>query len=214
MAFPTTGILDDFNRSNAGSLGANWSLLESWYGAGRLGVSGNQVIGSQDSYPFEYWNPSTFGPDCEVYVTIADTGGGSEDFYLVLRATDLGDSWDGYGMEIDKDANPDAGAIFRIDDQAWTQLGASWSQAISDGDSIGLEASGSTITAYYYKAAAAGSWADVSSGGRTDETYDSAGYLAFYGDGDEISWRQDNFGGGTVDTGTALPVLYYHYAHN
>lgn len=68
-----TAILDTFDRADsATTLGSNWSLLTDFgIGGTNLGISGNAAYkGSGTAYVVMYWNPTTFGPDCEVYKTI------------------------------------------------------------------------------------------------------------------------------------------------
>jgi len=70
--FPTTSILDNFNRSDAISLGTNWFPGFGGY-FGVFGISSNQmdVYSQSSSYTQGYW---TFGPNAEAYITVVDWG--------------------------------------------------------------------------------------------------------------------------------------------
>jgi hypothetical protein len=48
VAFPTTTVLDDFNRANATSLGANWSA--SVFGSSNLGITSNAAAPQAAAY--------------------------------------------------------------------------------------------------------------------------------------------------------------------
>ena len=79
-SFPTTAILDDFNRSN-GSLGSNWKGSK-----GAYRIVNNQVDVRKDG-PI-YWK-NAFGVNQEAYVTLTtvDPKGGEQD--LLLKVQDV-----------------------------------------------------------------------------------------------------------------------------
>jgi hypothetical protein len=83
--------------------------------------------------------------------------------------------------------------VYRVDDNSNTLLGSSFSQAFTDGDSIGITHVGSTITIYFKSGA--GSWTSL--GTRTDGTYTGAGRIAI-GGFDSTSLTFDDFGGGAL----------------
>ncbi len=196
MAFPTTGILDNFNRAD-GALGANWgrpysNLLGEW------AVSGNQCVAGalQNGAVANYWSAATFGADSEVYA-IRISGG----FSIALRLADVtGTSPDGYYNDTS------AGSINRLDNGATTQLGATFTGVTTNGNSAGFEAIGSTFKAYEKSG---GTWAELAS--RTDSTYSAAGYLwitcSLQGN------TLDDFGGGTVIVAeqSVVPILMQQY---
>lgn len=207
MAFPTTGILDDFNRANTGpppssSWGSNKVFSAT---ANNLIVSSNAITSGNTNFQSSWWNPSTFGPDAECYITCTTLPAGASDevaFVMARLATPGGTGVDGYGVAVTKQSGTDLVEVYRIDNAAQTLLGASMSQEFSAGDSIGVECSGSSIRAHYK--ASGGSWTQL--GSRTDSTYSAAGNV-----GVELfstTVRLDDFGGGTVVTGggaTDLP---------
>lgn len=202
MAFPTTGVLDNFNRINADTLGANWTLLED-YGAGGDGdlniinnQAGNDAGGGWNEM---YFNPSTYGPDSETHLLIAvvPTVDGVVIQGRIQNIDAVGD-WDSYNVYILTSATPDSWRIKRMDSGVGTQLGAGVDQNLAAGDSIGLEIIGGTIKAYHKTA---GSWSEKIS--RADATYGNGGYLAFYGE-DDTTFRYDDFSGGTVVAGQPM----------
>ena len=186
MGFPTTPILDNFNRADGG-VGSNWTDGPDGGTYGGMNISGNVcVTASGDSW--DYWNAATYGPDCEVYLTDPTIGGNSE---LGLRMTAIGTTGlDCYWMARE---TPLLFNIQRADNDVFTQLGADISQAFGVGDSFGLEAIGPVLTAFFK--AAAGSWVPMTDGARTDTTYNTAGYLGLYMNSPFST--TDDFGGGT-----------------
>jgi hypothetical protein len=209
MAFADTATLkDDFNRADAGDLGANWTepaistdASSNWtIATNRAAPGGGSAVRSS-----AYYNVATYGANYEAYFTIA-TGtkngrytelyGGLHDFAAP----------DGYAVRYAAAAGTDAVRIFRIDDNTFTQLGADISQEMTTNEKLGIERSGTAIAAYRY---AAGAWAQL--GTRTDGTYTSAGYV---GIGSNHTFPAiDDFYAGTVGGGgggTAVPVFVHH----
>lgn len=94
MPFPTTPLLDDFNRADGG-LGANWTgNVEA--GLGVLTLASNQLIGPVSNYGTALWNPTLFNPNQECYFTMQ---GASTDYNQVyLRIKNAGASVDCYAV--------------------------------------------------------------------------------------------------------------------
>lgn len=200
MAFPTTSVLDDFNRANTGPPPASsWS--NSIQGSG---LNGLQVVSNslQNSGSFEqresYWNVATFGPDSEVYITVTTVGITAMRLYTRLASPGAAGA-DGYVAYFTSTTL----FMYRMDDTALTQLGASVSVSYSDGDSLGLEAISNAITTY--KKTAGGAWASIAS--RTDGTYTAAGNIGVGTDAQ--NWVLDDFGGGTIGAAPAASVSRY-----
>lgn len=181
MAFPETSILDDFNRSDEGPPpSASWTNVENG-----LEVISNQCRGDQiGAGNWSNWNVETFGPDCEVYTTLADLG--AINVYLRMNTVDTND--DGYRIT----AYNDEQIVQRHDNGSGTQLGAAISQTMADGDKHGASMVGSTITVYFDDGGAG--WG--ATGTRSDGTYTVAGYIGsrLYSNIPDI----DDFGGGTI----------------
>lgn len=187
--FPTTGILDDFDRDNEGPpLSANWTTLNN----GLVVVS--NVAGPTGAGPnVEEWDVTTFGPETEVFATIAvKQPANNDNIILIARGTTLViGTLDGYIVTAQPEAGGDMVFIERLDNGAATILGAGIAQAFSAGDKFGLECIDDTHTAYYHD----GSWNNL--GNRSDATYGAAGYIGMSIENDTIA-RMDDFGGGTV----------------
>lgn len=192
MAFPTTGVLDDFNRGNEGPPpSASWTNLQNG-----LEVVSNACVGDVNAANNDgYWDLTTFGADSEAYATMTDVlaGGGGGYFGAYARLKDVG-AWgttDGYFIQTNQ---PDDDVeLYIVDNGVYTQLGNSIAQVIADGDKFGIEVVGGTLTAYYKDGAAA--WGSL--GTRADATYGAAGYIGLY-IYDNDRGILDDFGGGTV----------------
>ncbi len=184
MAFPTTSVLDDFNRADSASMGANWTGAL-WSGEADLDIVSNQAKTVTGTWNSAYWNPASFGPDCEVFCEWR-----ANRVLLNLRCVNIGaGTLDGYEAGVSAAVN--ALVIFRTDNEVGTQLGAGFAQAFTAGDLIGFEAVGSSLSVYYK--AAAGSWTLV--GTETDGAYSAAGRIGLEVNAAGIL---DDFGGGTV----------------
>jgi len=204
MAFPTTAVIDAFTRVDAATLGASYSMF--YGGPDTHSISSNRALTPlSGTWTGDYYNVSTFGPACEIYFKIV--AGAASPHYPCARIVDPGTGTpDGYCVDINSSANTHY--IQRIDNGVTTSLGASISQAIANGDSVGLECSGSSIS-FYYKSGA-GAWSNLAS--RTDATYAAAGYLAWCDLNQNNTY--DDFGGGTIAAATVIPVFMHHYMHN
>jgi len=199
VAFPTTGILDNFNRGNEGPPpSANWFTPTGPVGMGGLKVDSNQCIISylnDIGYGSALWTDSTFGPNCEAYitgVTVPDDDTNYIKLYLRMTTTDHS-TMDGYAVSFIYDSGQSVCRIFRIDNGASTQLGDDINITLSDGDKLGADISGidpSTITAYQDTG---GGWASI--GSSEDSNHDGAGYIGLAAN-DLLTTVMDDFGGG------------------
>lgn len=199
MSFPTTGILDNFDGGQpATQLGANWSADP--FGAGNVkplyGASGD--VQSNGNSCEVWWNPTTFGADCEAGITLSTRGAGDFSLSLRLQGGVGTTSCDGYSIYHN---NASTYQFYRFTNGAGTQLGTDQTQALSDGDSFGAAMIGSTLTAWYK--AAAGSWTELAS--VSDSTYTAGGNIGFYV-GTNAAIRLDNFLGGTVVVAGGTPT--------
>ncbi len=186
MAFPTTGILDNFDRANEGPPpSADWTDIQNG-----LKVVDNEVIGDAAATNYNWSGYETqYGPNCEAYFTLTDivtTGG--EGVFARLTTLVLA-TVDGYAAWYDSASGL---KLYRVDDGGFTQLGDTVAFAGANGDKIGIEIIGTTIKCYVDDGGAG--WVEMDS--EVEGTYTSAGYLGIriYGSGDE----GDDFGGGTI----------------
>jgi hypothetical protein len=189
MAFPTTSLLDDFNRSNTGPPpSASW-LSGTMFGEGGLKVVSNALTFNAASWCSAVWG-TTYGPAQEAFITIAS--GSYATFGVYGRLTNPTES-NITGYEVYAHG-ADTWDIWRIDSSTEaTQLGASVSRAYTSGQKIGIEISGNTITAWHYSS---GAWTSVMT--RTDATYaPAASYLGVEINGG-VSCTLDDFYGGAI----------------
>lgn len=193
MAFPTTSVLETFTGTNGTNPpNANWSAVGP---LANLQIQSNQaaafVLGNEDA---DYWNPGTFGPDCEAFITVATLDAADLDTCGVVARLDPA-ALNGY-LSVAHSANI---TIERLDGGASTTL-ATFTQAFSNGDSIGIQIIGSALTAWYKSGA--GAW--VSLGSTTDSTYTGTGNIGAFINSNALTstTRMDNFGGGKFVPGT------------
>lgn len=69
MNFPTTPVLDDFNRANGG-LGANWASPADPVGPNTPTIDTNVVIGPSGVFSSAYYSAETFGPDADGHCSL------------------------------------------------------------------------------------------------------------------------------------------------
>lgn len=190
--FPTTPILDTFNRPAEGPPpSADWTTAFIEDGTDGLKVVANQLRGNGSLSNEGYWN-AIFGPDTECHLKVP-TMGDTLYLYLFLRLINIGSgTTDGYLMRFDKEAANDEWNIGRIDNSNVTFLHAGVQQEFVPGDSLGFEAIDDVLTAYYKPAA--GAWQSVLS--VSDATYGAAGRIGVMLRGGTMI--ADDFGGGTV----------------
>ena len=189
-AFPTTGLVDDFNRADSATLGANWGILNAFL---TLQIVSNAATTTAGSNSGSYWSAATFGADSEVFFTLATLP--TDGFDTFVRVTTPTGLFDGYGHETSIGA-PDANQIYRWDNATATPLGSAASQDYAAGEITGLEVIGSDIKMFRFSG---GSWAQVGST-QTDATYGTAGNIAMFGG---TTFVGDDFSGGTVVTAAA-----------
>jgi hypothetical protein len=188
VAFPTTGVLDDFNRAD-GAVGSNWTADPNGSSWPTFNVSSNTLAGTgADSWMT--WNVADYGPDCEAYATVTTAPGAGKTFELDIGVLNSGSaSIDGYAVDWKIDTN--SFRIFRMDNGVYTQLSI-FTSAIDVNDKAGFERDGSTLTVYKY---VHGMWA-LAGASTSDATYSSAGKLQI-AISDTVG-RLDDFGGGTT----------------
>ena len=194
---PSTPVLDDFNRAN-GPAGANWSLFRP-SAVAAMNVSGSAAVDASTSlFAWDFWNASSFGPDCEAYVTVAKYGA-ADTIRIGARTVNAGTAGaSGYFVSV---SSTGAWSILRIDSGASTTLAGGVTQALAPGDRIGIRIVGSVITALHYTSG--GGWVQVLSydTGSDPTRYTAAGRFA-------LEFRTstlDDFGGGTIGGASVAP---------
>jgi len=193
MAFPETGILDNFNRAD-GSLGTNWTIAP--WGAQPLEIISQEVAGTTPGSNAEYWNVSMPGPDCEVYVTVKTPLDIGQHLYLRARHTYL--PHNGYYVAWVRLADTDNIQLNKLVNGALTTLDNEQIEMASNAK-IGLEAIGNCIKVYHCPSG--GSWTEIIS--VMDSSIQGAGYLAMFLGG--TVGRVTDFGGGTCQLPAIIP---------
>jgi hypothetical protein len=199
MAFPTTGVLDSFNRADEGPPMTGWTT---GYKGGTNGLKvvsnqcqGNVLTAMNDGW----WNAQQYGPDCEAYFTVITKPLAGDQLEIYGRLQTPGSAAvDGYLARIL--ANAGIGArcqLYRVDNGVATSIATEVSGLpdIASGDLYGLEIIGSTINLYRNIGGAGWNLKMTA----TDATYTGAGYLGA-GIWNSNTATIDDFGGGTAVT--------------
>ena len=198
MAFPVTGVLDDFNRADAITLGANWSNISGAAQDG--GISSNQAYNPDASNEALYWNVAQYGADCEAYLSIPVLSA-SNGVSVRARLKDVGGSGsDGYELYVTFGGNWE---IYEITNGTGTKLGSTVAGGISATDQIGISLVGSTIKGYR-------NGSEILS--RTDGTWGASGYIGIYLPNSSIV-RLENFGGGTIVAAAKAPPPFQKHTN-
>ena len=197
MAFPTTGLLDDF----AGAAGADANFTEidgttSFTGINYDGSGSGQGSAPTTKFAWAYYNASTYGPDCECYVTVSAVGTAANAVRVGARIAGGGTAnHTGYYVAAQLQTAA-AWTILRHDVGANVTLATGPTQAVAVGDQMGIEIAGTVINAWYR--ASGGSWSKLFS---YDTSSDSTKYSAAGNIGVEFGFhtsKLDDFNGGTT----------------
>lgn len=186
-----TPLLDNFDRADAASLGANWTDLFNG-----CAIASNQAAGEAAGANFCMWNVATYGPDCEAWIEFSALPGNNLTFGVYLGLVDTGSvvNIDGYLVSfVHQTGGTDIVRITRITNAVGTQLGADISQEFAATDYLGIRrvVSTGTISALRFD----GTDTTVI-GTRTDTTYTAVGNLALTIEG--TTGRINSFGGGNL----------------
>lgn len=133
-------VTDDFNRAN-GALGANWVDSPTLTG---LTIVSNAANSAGASWKWAYWKPSTntFNNDQSSQITLTSVGAGTFGGPVVRHQTN-GTSSGYFGFV---NAGTSQAFIYRSDSGTFTQLNLVPSVTVNIGDTIALNATGSTLT--------------------------------------------------------------------
>jgi hypothetical protein len=196
-AGPLTPLLDSFARpNNSGPPGPSWThmVVSSSGSTNDLYITNQQITGRSGSNA-DFWNPSVYGPNSEVWVTVAVKPSIDLDpVVLGLRFQNPGAAnASGYqAYYIRRSSQPDQYKIIvRINGTTSTTLASANGPTLNPGDQLLFRAIGTTLELWRLDA---GSWARVLSA--ADGTYQSTGYLNLTARDGTV--RLANFGGGTL----------------
>jgi hypothetical protein len=182
---PTASVLDYFNRTTG--IGSKWTVIKS-PGYALMSVSANTAVdASSTAYAWNYWNPTTFGPDVEAYLTVANAPPTTDTTRIGARVTVTSTTYSGYFVSI---SGTGAWSIIRIDNGVLqpTLASAPVPQPLASGDKIAIRIVGSVITALHYTSS--GGWTQVLSA--NDTRYTGVGSVAIEFKGGAF----DDFGAG------------------
>jgi hypothetical protein len=201
MEFPTTSILDDFNRANENPLsgGGNWTISGTFDAPWQL--LSNGVIGTSGANENQMaYSAAGDLTDCEAYATVVTVPTAGNVVGVICRQDPSVNTGKNY-----YDCLYVAGTGILIDyydSTGTTHTLATYAQVVNVGDSIGLSVIGTTLTAWYK--ASGGSW--VSLGSVTDTNL-SHGYIGITGFPLFGGGKLDDFGGGVpVPNGDATTI--------
>lgn len=184
FAFPTTIVLDDFDRA-AGPLGASWAG-----DTGGMAVADSALTqaGPDGSV---VWNGAAFGADQEAYVTLRSIPGGAGEHDLMLKVQGL--AWSAGHVEVRYDPVPQQVMVSTYaPGQGWVTRGGPWPVAFQAGDRLGARARANGLVEVFRNGArvataSLGDWPFAAAGGRLGLTLAGA-----------TGTRLDDFGGGTA----------------
>jgi hypothetical protein len=197
MPAPTTSVIETFTGADATSPpNASWTRVANH--SFDLRIQTNQCESSGGGLALNFWNPATFGPDCEAYVTVntLPTTDADTIVRLYLRMQTPATTHTGYRLVVTwKSASADQWNIQREDNNTNVNLSGTPTQDVTAGDKIWFSAAGNILTGYLFTG---GSWTSIVSYDITSDgtKYTTAGNIALGCTKQVI--RLDNFGGGTT----------------
>lgn len=192
-SFPTTPILDNFNRTNEGPPpSASWANSLN-YG---LKVVGNQMVQAQTNALCDSRYLTSYGQEAEVYVDLVSSVAGlsNQEFWLFTGLDYLG----GTSFYAIFDLT---GPVVKLYDSGAFKSLKSFTFGV--GDSVGLQITGTSNPVFHvWHKPSGGSWTEVHTYTYTGGT-SRAGLLAITSWGTNVF---DNFGGGDVVGPVSTPV--------
>jgi hypothetical protein len=206
VAFPTTTTLDDFNR---GSIGSGWTADPHGLGYAILEIVSNSINGGAGAvHTAAYWNAGTFAADQEAgcLCPVWDTGGNFHGISIYFRIAQPGaGTVDGYRYNFRNDtgdASNDLVELYRLNNGTETQLTGGTVTNYANGDSVGIEAIGTTLKAYRKRG---GTWTEIDT--HTDSSpINAAGYIGLHTTDGWSTGTCDDFFGGAIGGGPITKV--------
>ncbi|MFN8461855.1 MAG: choice-of-anchor Q domain-containing protein [Anaerolineales bacterium] len=184
--FPSSNVLDTFNRANGG-VGASWSGSTSGYSiaSNRLDVGNGAPM---------LWNATSFGANQEVFVTLTniDPSGFYQDLILKSQSAT---SWESGAIDVSYDAAGKRVIVWTFSNaQGWARRGADIPVTFVNGDQFGVRARSNGIVEIYRNGVLIAT-RDVSAW-----TYSaSGGYIGVWYQG-AANALLDDFGGGSLSS--------------
>ena len=189
--FPSTSVLDTFDRSN-GSVGNNWLGTTSGYS-----IASNLLdVGSGGDI---FWSTTAFGANQEAFVTLTNVDSAAAEIDLILKSQSS-TSWGSGLLEVLYDAGGHRVQVWTYSSsQGWVQRGADIPVTFVIGDQFGARAEvDGTVSVYrngiLLATRSVSAWTHAASGGYIGLWFVSAGNALL-----------DDFGGG--DSATTSPPM-------
>lgn len=126
-----TVITDNFNRTDAADLGANWTSLED-----HLNIVSNQCKAHDHANGVQRHNTDVGSPNMKVYQTFIS---GSNNVLARVSGTNT---------YYDHQPGASSGNCWRRVSGSWTQIGSGYTRSNVNGEEIRLEVNGSSFKAY------------------------------------------------------------------
>ena len=193
--FPTTPVLDGFDRAN-GPLAAPW--IDPVYNLAGLAVDDSALVQSCCSYATPVWGGAVFGPDQEAFVRLTAVTPTAPEHDLMLKIQ--GSTYAASHLEVRYDAVQEYVQVGSFTPSAgWVNHGAPIPASYSPGDQLGARAYQNGTVDVFKNGVPIGSrsvatWPFAAQGGRIGLTIDGA-----------YASRFDDFGGGDVVVSSNTP---------
>jgi len=211
QSFPSTSVLDDFNRTDEDPITGIWT--NGVIGTGHCSVVSNEATGGASGTD-DCYVTQTYGASQEVYATMASGASFNEGInqllYVCLQDGVGSSTVDGYGFRVRRvNAANDLVQMVKIVDGAInSNLGTAYqSVEFADGDAVGMriQANG-TLTLYFNDGGAGWTQVDQVTG---ETTYGCANTnIGMVANHSSMFW--DDFGGGTYAQNLLMaPVIFF-----
>jgi glucose/arabinose dehydrogenase/PKD repeat protein len=181
--FPTTAVLDNFNRAN-GAMGPNWGDSN-----GQLAIASNVLRQSVSGWNDAVWTPAAFGPDQEAFVRLSTISTATSELDVMLKVQ--GASWTAGIIELRYSPATAELALSTYDPLAGWQGWLLLNRTLVSGDVIGARSYATGVVDVYVNGANVGT-ADI----RAWPYYANGGFIGIEM-GSATASRMDDFGGGT-----------------
>lgn len=145
--FPTTPILDDFNRPDTSSADPQWLNIDGT-SFSNIGIQSNQGFNplSPSKFAWANWTATAFGPDCEAYYTLANYAAEPNIRVGARFANPNSGAASGYLVNV---SSAGVWSIIREVSLAPTTLATGLTRALSSGDKMGIQCIGPIITGWW-----------------------------------------------------------------
>lgn len=185
-----TAVLDSFTRADSGTLGANWTADISGQGFSSWTIASNTCDASAGGFDSSYWNPSSFGPACEVFCTVT-TLPATQELRLLARINNPGGSTvTAYELEVSVGGADTL--LYRRDSDVTRVLMGTIGVSVAAGNKLALVCNGTSIQAYKDTG---GGWVQIAN--ETDASYSNAGRIGIWNQ-NNTTLAIDEFGGGDI----------------